>query len=431
MKIVSIIKFMKTALRIIKLGVGCGRRVCSSSRGYRHGATSQGEGAAIGRCLILGAGLALALTVPLAAQTEYKGDGSPSPVEEEIRWLVNRARFSTAEENLARQTAYDGLPESSPPVAPNLALTTASRRHSEDMARLGLFQHETIPGSAFYDAVRQPEPWDRWRAEGYVYRRAGENIAAGASAPEETYLQWWTSTGHRNNFCNRGMREIGNGHFALAGSVYRNYYTQALAASGESHFFTGTIFRDANADGTYDINEGIAGVRIRLRIQGLIHAWFDVSGSAGNFAVPIESIPDRAVVEVLIGNPSDKLVLLSLPKDYARHDTVTLSPGQELVVGVFEQPAIEANVGWRNLSQPSPVVRAPELHLEQSAGGLELRWQSLSGLQYEPQESRDFISWTTFPGGPVPGTGAVMTINVGKASEGDPERFFRIVTRSR
>jgi hypothetical protein len=52
-----------------------------------------------------------------------------------------------------------------------------------------------------------------------------------------------------------------------------------LVASGESHFFTGTIFRDANADGTYGINEGIAGVRIRLRIQGLIHAWFDVSGS--------------------------------------------------------------------------------------------------------------------------------------------------------
>ena len=70
-------------------------------------------------------------------------------------------------------------------------------------------------------------------------------------------------------------------------------------------------------------------------------------------------------------------------------------------------------------------------HLEPSAGGLELRWQSLSGLQYEPQKSRDFISWTTFPRGPVPGTGAVMTINVGKASAGDSERFFRIVTRSR
>ena len=43
---------------------------------------------------ILSAMLALA-GFPLLAQTEYATDGVHTPLEEEIRWLVNRARSDT------------------------------------------------------------------------------------------------------------------------------------------------------------------------------------------------------------------------------------------------------------------------------------------------------------------------------------------------
>lgn len=375
--------------------------------------------------------LPLACSLPVVGQTEYVSDGNPTAVEEEIRWMVNRARFSTADENLARRTNYAGLVQSAPPLAPHQALTIASRRHSEDMARLGVFQHATVPGSAFYNAVTQPAPWDRWKAEGYIYNQAGENIAAGVSTPEGTYLQWWNSEGHRSNLCDAGLREIGNGHFYLAGSTYRHYYTQALGTSGARHFFTGTIFRDANADGAYDVDEGVAGVRIRLRVQGEVHAWFDVSASSGSFAVPIESIPDRSTVEVLLGNPTANHIVISLPRDYARHDTVSLSPGAELVAGGFAQPTAAVNVGWRNLAMPRPSGPPAELMLTGATGSFEIRWQSLYGLEYEPQASPDLINWTALPGAAILGTGAVMTLNPGAAPPGTTRRFFRMVVRNR
>jgi len=321
--------------------------------------------------------------------------------------------------------------QSAPPLAPHQALTVASRRHSEDMARLGVFQHATVPGSAFYNAVTQPTPWDRWKAEGYIYNQAGENIAAGVSSPEGTYLQWWNSGGHRSNLCNENLREIGNGHFYLAGSIYQHYYTQALGTSGSRHFFTGTIFRDSNVDGAYDVDEGIVGVRIRLRVLGSAHEWFDISSGSGSFAVPIESIPDRSSVEVLLGNPTGSLIVISLPRDYARNDTVTLSPGAELLAGGFAQPTAAVNVGWRNLAMPRPPVQPPELMLTGAAGVSELRWQSLYGLQYEPQESADLIKWTTLPGSAILGTGSVMTLHPGAALPGVTKRFFRMVVRNR
>jgi len=155
----------------------------------------------------------LALSVLLlSAQTEYTADGSHSALEEEIRWLTNRGRFDTASENAARGTAYADVPASAGPLAPHESLSRAARRHSEDMAKNNLFQHDTVPGSAYYDPATHPRPWDRMRAEGYSGNRSGENIAAGYASAEAAYLGWWTSSGHRRNLCNAELREIGNGY---------------------------------------------------------------------------------------------------------------------------------------------------------------------------------------------------------------------------
>src|SRR5262245_25124152 len=110
-------------------------------------------------------------------QTQYTKDGEPSGIEEEIRWRLNRGRFDSASENRARGTSYSDVPASSGPLAPNQSLTLAARHHSEDMARNNDFQHETVPGSAYYDPITQSQPWDRMEAEGYAWNQAAENIA--------------------------------------------------------------------------------------------------------------------------------------------------------------------------------------------------------------------------------------------------------------
>jgi uncharacterized protein YkwD len=138
-------------------------------------------------------GLCLGAVPTLFAQTEYTTDGEPTPLEEEIRWLVNRGRFDTSRENTLRATAYTDVPDTSPPLALHHAITLACRHHSEDMARNNKFQHATIPGSAYYDPVTQPDPWDRMKAEGYNWNSAAENIAAGYGSAEAAYVGWWHS----------------------------------------------------------------------------------------------------------------------------------------------------------------------------------------------------------------------------------------------
>src|SRR5207248_10288640 len=90
------------------------------------------------------------------AQTQYFGDGTPTGSEEELRWFVNRGRFDTASENQTRGTSYTNVPASTGPLAPNQSITMAARHQSEDLARNSLFQHTTVPTSAFYNPLTQP-----------------------------------------------------------------------------------------------------------------------------------------------------------------------------------------------------------------------------------------------------------------------------------
>jgi hypothetical protein len=90
------------------------------------------------------------------AQTEYSDDDSPTGLEEEIRWRVNRARFDRASENQSRRTAYADVPASSAPLAPNQFLTLAARHQSEDMATHDLFEHGTVTNSAYYNLSGRP-----------------------------------------------------------------------------------------------------------------------------------------------------------------------------------------------------------------------------------------------------------------------------------
>jgi hypothetical protein len=358
--------------------------------------------------LTLATGLIL-IAAPVTAQSEYTADGQPSALEEEIRWLANRARHDTASENSRRGTTYDDIIASTGPLAPHQSITLAARHHSEDMAMNNTFQHDTIPGSAYYDPVTQPKPWDRMKAEGYNWTRAGENIAAGYSGAEAAFVGWWNSGGHRRNLCNPDFREIGNGYFFWQNSTYRRYYTMNLGTAGSAHFFTGTLFHDANNNGAYNQNEGIPSVRVSLRVDGVPYHQFDRSTNVGSFAIPIQPIPAGASVEVLLANTTASNINLSIPRDDHSLAPLTLAPGEELSVGTFVKPSGTQNFGFRHLTPPTPADPIPTLLLARTDAGLEIRWLSQTGAHYLPQASSNLVTWVDLTADPQPGTGSAMS----------------------
>lgn len=83
-------------------------------------------------------------------------------------------------------------------------LSDASRGHSEDMARLGFFAHESpVPG--------KKTPWDRAKLAGYTGSASGENIFMGSTSPQSAYDAWFASDGHRFIMYADGPDQLGVG----------------------------------------------------------------------------------------------------------------------------------------------------------------------------------------------------------------------------
>ena len=361
-----------------------------------------------------------------AVPTQYNADGTPTGLEEEIRWRVNRGRFDAASENQTRGTAYTDVSSTAGPLAPNQSLTLAACHQSEDLAKHNLFQHETVPGSAYYNSTTQPEPWDRMAAEGYSWNYAGENIAAGYSGAEAAYVGWWNSTGHRENMYNSAFREIGNGYFYWSSSAYRSYYTMDLGNSGNSCFLTDTLFSDANANGLYDQGEGVPGVYVTLVVGGVTYSNFDISTAVGSFALPIQSITAAAAVQVVLSNTSAASITMSIPRDYRTYTKMTLAPAEGRVFGMFNKPAGARNISFREVMPVQLPIVSPKLDIAPSGRNVLLTWHSETGLQYLPQRTLDLLVWTNLSAGYQPGTGGNMSWQDSVANVGN-RRFYRLL----
>jgi uncharacterized protein YkwD len=107
------------------------------------------------------------------------------------------------------------------PLKLNPALSKLARAHSENMARQGKLEH----------TLDEKSPFDRLRAGGYKFMKAGENIA-GTGANDGSTLamvmeRWMNSKGHRANILEREFTEVGIG---IARDKEGNlFYTQIFA----------------------------------------------------------------------------------------------------------------------------------------------------------------------------------------------------------
>lgn len=114
------------------------------------------------------------------------------------------------------------------PLRMNSKLSAAAKSHARAMAEQNFFDH------AGRDGKRLPA---RIARQGYDYRSAAENIAAGQESAREVVQSWLQSSGHRRNILDCKMTETGIAVVyqaddrPIAGSRYplRYYWVQVFA----------------------------------------------------------------------------------------------------------------------------------------------------------------------------------------------------------
>lgn len=108
-------------------------------------------------------------------------------------------------------------------------LVAAARSHARAMAEQNFFGHSGRDGSRISSRIRR---------QGYDFRSAAENIAAGQKSANAVVQSWMQSAGHRRNILNCRMTETGIAVVyqaddkPIGGSRYplRYYWVQVFAA---------------------------------------------------------------------------------------------------------------------------------------------------------------------------------------------------------
>jgi uncharacterized protein YkwD len=106
------------------------------------------------------------------------------------------------------------------PLRLSARLTAAADQHSQEMARLGYFAHESASGAAFWKRVERyygPRGYNMWSVGENLLWSSPDVDAAGALS------MWMHSPEHRENLLNPQWREIGLSalHTSAAPGTYR------------------------------------------------------------------------------------------------------------------------------------------------------------------------------------------------------------------
>jgi uncharacterized protein YkwD len=205
----------------------------------------------------------------------------PTAVEQLFLEELNDARANPVAYGQSIGVDLSYIPPSQP-LAFDTDLIMAARLHSQDMSNRAYFSHYTPEGI---------DPDTRMIAAGYPSNTYwAESIAAGSGYPTPAAAlagliidTGVPDLGHRNHLLAYGggnamMQQVGIGIVLNGTGPYQNYYTiDTGGLPGTSAYLTGAVFNDANNNGKYDLNEGLAGVTITVAGVGSFAA-FDTGG---------------------------------------------------------------------------------------------------------------------------------------------------------
>jgi hypothetical protein len=251
------------------------------------------------------------LRVPRAPTLEWvlhrTADGlHPNEDEQELLWLMNRARQDPAAEGAwlatstepdiafgrsffsvdlgALEAAVAGLP-AAPPAAFDRRLYEASRLHSEYLISINGQNHndqfERVLDSGF-----QP---NGGRLSVFSYADSPLNAHAALNidwGPGPDGMQ--DPPGHRlaimGDYDNVGLALVPDPLPGVGPLVFSGAYMYAANATDHfSRFLVGTVWQDDNANGRYDAGEGYPGVTVMPDLG----AYYAVTSAGGGYAIPI------------------------------------------------------------------------------------------------------------------------------------------------
>ncbi len=260
--------------------------------------------------LLLLAACTLVIIDASSQANQLYSHGDPTPEEQLMLEMVNRARANPTEEGIRLMDTDDARVQSAysyfninktttkaaftaypqrPPLVFHPDLITAARNHSKDMDANNFQGHTSSNGD---DLSR------RYAKVGYASQGMyGENVAAYSESVWHGHcglnVDWGEQNqielGHRENIMNfksAVYTEIGvgilfNGKGLMQGYVGPYVITQTFGTRSV-RYITGVVYDDKNNNGFYDIGEGLEGVTIKPN-RG---SYYAVSSTSGGYAIP-------------------------------------------------------------------------------------------------------------------------------------------------
>jgi uncharacterized protein YkwD len=250
----------------------------------------------------------------------------PTAQEQMFLELLNDARA-----NPAAYGASIGLDLSyvapAAPLAFDTLIQQAAQLDAQDMNNRAFFGHTNPDGL---------DPGARLTNAGYPWTTWGESIAAGGTLPSPAEAlraliidAGVPDLGHRNHLLGIGypdnlQSEVGIGMVQNGSGPYSNYYVIDTGATRDTRpFLTGVVYNDTNANGHYDVGEGLGGVTITVAGVGSTYTFgsggysfqlspgtYTVTASGGGLAAPITQT-------VWVGSANVRLNFVSDPKAVA------------------------------------------------------------------------------------------------------------------
>lgn len=311
-----------------------------------------------------------------SAQTSAYSHGDPTPEEQHMLEMINRARANPTAEGIRLMDTQDGSVQQAysywkidkaatkaaftkypqrPPLAFHPNLIQVSRIHTADMVAKNFQGHTGSDGSSMAD---------RYGRVGYQSQGMfGENVAAYSNSVWHGHcglnVDWGTQNqidlGHRKNimnFENYNYTEIGIGiTYTGAGipNVGPYVITQNFGMRGQ-RYVVGVVFDDKNKNQEYDPGEGIPGVRVQPS-SGSYHA---ITSTSGGYAFPYTGTSTITVTASGGGLPSEMRQTVQLTGDNVKVDFM---PGGSVPSAVtLAYPAnsatntqLPANLGWKSI----------------------------------------------------------------------------------
>lgn len=297
----------------------------------------------------------LALSTAPARSMSQFSHGDPTPDEQYLLELINRARANPPAEGQFLSSVSDGSVKNGisyfkvdmarvrkdfsdypvrPPLAFNARLMASSRSHSADMAKMNFQDHIGSNGSTV---------GDRTLGTGYPGRAVGESIYSNL-VPDVLFahagfqIDWGpgeggvqTGLGHRLNIMNyRGtvFNEIGIGVVQRTGSSAATFGKYSITqdfglAAASTPYLLGVVYSDRNSNGICDPGEGVSGVSVTPSTG----AWYAVTSASGGYAIPFNnaargtvtfsggSLPTATSRSFSIGSNNVKVDMTILPDE--------------------------------------------------------------------------------------------------------------------